>query len=258
MSTIAIDFGGTRIKLGVIDKGQLRAMRVLDAESRSGLGPRLPAIQEAITSICLEAKLDARSCRGIGMALPCLVSGGRIVSAIDKYPDAIELDLSAWAREALGLPLVLENDANAALAGEWQCGAGRGYRSVVLMTLGTGIGTSAVIDGVPLRGQHGQAGCLGGHVTVNIDGEQCVCGNIGCAESEASTWALPAHARRDPEFASSALAREPLVDYRAVFIHADAGDAVARRLRDRTIAVWSAAAVTLVHAYDPQAIILGG
>jgi glucokinase len=126
------------------------------------------------------------------------------------------------------------------------------------MTLGTGVGTSAVVDGVPLRGQHGQAGCLGGHVTVNIDGRACVCGNVGCAESEASTWALPAHAKGDPDFANSALSREPVLDYRAVFRHADAGDALASRLRDRAVNVWSATAVTLVHAYDPEVVVLGG
>jgi glucokinase len=258
MATIAIDFGGTRIKLGLIDQGETRAMRVIEAESRAGLATRLPAIQEAIRSAAADAEVSLKECRGIGMALPCLIRGDRIVSTIDKYPDATQIDLPAWSSESLGLPLVLENDANAALAGEWRYGAGRGLRSVVLMTLGTGIGTSAVIDGVPLRGQHGQAGCLGGHVTINIDGERCVCGNVGCVESEASTWAMPKHAKSDPDFAASVLAREPVLDYRAVFTHADAGDALSARLRDRAIAVWSAAAVTLVHAYDPEAVILGG
>jgi glucokinase len=126
------------------------------------------------------------------------------------------------------------------------------------MTLGTGVGTSAVIDGVPLRGQHGQAGCLGGHVTVNVDGVRCVCGNIGCVESEASTWALAKLARADAAFAASALARDEVLDYRAVFAHASAGDKLAVAMRDRAIRVWSAAAVTLVHAYDPELIVLGG
>ena len=258
MSTIAMDFGGTRIKLGLVDRGNVRATRIVDAESRAGLTARLPIIEQTIQAMCDEAGIDVRACRGVGMALPCLIRGDRIVSTIDKYPDATGIDLPDWGRRALGLPLMLENDANAALAGEWQFGAGRGHRSVVLMTLGTGVGTSAVVDGVPLRGQHGQAGCLGGHVTINIDGDRCVCGNIGCAESEASTWALPAQAKSDSDFPHSALAREPILDYRAVFKQADAGDALASRLRERAINVWSAAAVTLVHAYDPEVVILGG
>ena len=257
-ATIAIDFGGTRIKAGVVRDGAVAALRVLDAESRGGLAARLPVIVDAVRDACREAGTTAEACAGIGMALPCIVLGGKILSAIDKYPDAITMDLPAWSRQTLGLPLALENDANAALAGEWQYGAGRGARSVVLMTLGTGVGTSAVIDGVPLRGQHGQAGCLGGHVTVNIDGGRCVCGNVGCVEMEASTWALGERARADASFGTSALSREEVLDYRAVFRHADAGDALATKLRDRAIRVWSAAAVSLVHAYDPERIVLGG
>ena len=258
MSTIAIDFGGTRIKIGVVQHARVAGLRVIDAESRGGLTARLPVIVDAIRDACAEAGTTPQACAGIGMALPCIVKGGRILSAIDKYPDATSMDLPAWARQTLGLPLALENDANAALAGEWQYGAGRGSQSVVLMTLGTGVGTSAVIDGVPLRGQHAQAGCLGGHVTVNIDGERCVCGNIGCVESEASTWALAKLARADAGFAASALAGEEVLDYRAVFSHAAAGDALATKLRDRAIRVWSAAAVSLVHAYDPELIVVGG
>ena len=258
MSTIAIDFGGTRIKAGVVRDGRVAALRVLDAESRGGLAARLPVIVDAVRDICAEAGTTIAACAGIGVALPCIVKGGKILSAIDKYPDATSMDLPAWSRQTLGLPLALENDANAALAGEWQFGAGRGAQSVVLMTLGTGVGTSAVIDGVPLRGQHGQAGCLGGHVTVNIDGARCVCGNIGCVESEASTWALAKLARADVAFDTSALAREEVLDYRAVYSHAAVGDTLAVKLRDRAIRVWSAAAVTLVHAYDPELIVLGG
>jgi len=258
VSTIAIDFGGTRIKAGVVRDGRVAALRVLDAESRGGLAARLPVIVDAVRDVCAEAGTTIAACAGIGVALPCIVKGGKILSAIDKYPDATSMDLPAWSRQTLGLPLALENDANAALAGEWQFGVGRGARSVVLMTLGTGVGTSAVIDGVPLRGQHGQAGCLGGHVTVNIDGARCVCGNIGCVESEASTWALAKLGHADAAFAASALAREDVLDYRAVFSHAAAGDALATKMRDRAIRVWSAAAVTLVHAYDPELIVLGG
>jgi glucokinase len=257
-TTLAIDFGGTRIKAGVVVDGRVAAIRVVDAESRGGLAARLPVIVDACRDACAEAGTSIDRAAGIGMGLPCIVRGGRITSTIDKYPDAKSIDLPKWARDALGLPLALENDANAACAGEWQFGAGRGSSSMVLMTLGTGVGTSAIIEGAPLRGQHGQAGCLGGHVTINIDGARCVCGNVGCVESEASTWALAKFAKADPAFAASPLSREDVLDYRAVFRHADAGDTLATKLRDRAIRVWSAAAVTLVHAYDPELIVVGG
>ena len=194
------------------------------------------------------------------MAFPALVDSAarRIISTIDKYPDARDLNLARWVRDTFRCPLALDNDANAALAGEWQFGAGRGCRSLVLVTIGTGVGTSAIINGEPLRGEHGQAGCLGGHLVVNTGGRRCVCGNEGCVEAEASTWALPAIAREHAGFAGSALSREPHLTYETLFRVAAAGDPVAAELRDRGARVWAAAIVSLIHAYDPEIVILTG
>jgi glucokinase len=168
------------------------------------------------------------------------------------------VDLRAWARQELGLPLAIENDARMALIGEWRHGAGRGSDDVVMITLGTGLGTSAVVEGRVVRGRHGQAGCLGGHFTVRYGGRACNCGNIGCAEAEASNAFLPTIAAERPDFAGSALSREPLIDYAAVIRHAAAGDVCARALLEHSVSVWGALAVSLVHAYDPEIVILGG
>lgn len=98
----------------------------------------------------------------------------------------------------------------------------------------------------------------GGHIIVQVDGRPCSCGARGCAEAEASTWALPAMARQDPAFATSPLADEAVIDYRAVFRWAERGDDLAGRLRGRSFAVWNALAVSLVHTFAPQRIVLGG
>ena len=98
----------------------------------------------------------------------------------------------------MDLPVFVVNDANAALAGEWAYGAARGCRDVGMLTLGTGIGSSVILDGVPLRGRHGSAGNLGGHFVANVGGAACTCGGLGCAEAEASGWALGADGARPP------------------------------------------------------------
>jgi glucokinase len=101
------------------------------------------------------------------MAVPFVVDplGQRIPSAPrEKYPDASDIDLRAWARERFGLDLRIENDAHAALLGEWRHGAGQGSDDFVMLTLGTGIGCSVLIGGRPLRGKRFQAGVLGGHL----------------------------------------------------------------------------------------------
>jgi glucokinase len=252
--------GGTRIKYGVVEDGEVLAQDMMPAHSDQGLASRLPVLADALLRLCAGSRIAPASCAGVGMSFPSLIDvrSGRVLAEFGKYTDAMEVDIRAWSRETLRLPLAIENDARMALIGEWRAGAGRGSENVVMMTLGTGLGVSAVIEGRVLRGVHGQAGILGGHLTVNYHGAACHCGNIGCAESEASTVVLEDLARRRTDFAASALSNEPVLDYAAIFRWADAGDACAMALRDHSLRVWSANAVNLVHAFDPELIVLGG
>ncbi|MEI6624261.1 MAG: ROK family protein [Actinomycetes bacterium] len=151
---VGIDPGGTLIKVGLVEDGQVTNRAVLTSESAAGLAPKLPALRELVDRL-----VSGRTVDSIGMAMPGIVDRRtRRVTAINaKWSDATELDLQAWASACWGVPLVLENDAVAALAGEWRFGAGAGADGVVMMTLGTGIGVAAVVDGRLLRGSHGQA-----------------------------------------------------------------------------------------------------
>jgi glucokinase len=258
---LACDVGGTTIKLGLVCGARLLARADLPAHAQRGLAGAMDRIGRQTGILCREAGVKLGQLAGFGLSFPGIVEPNteRILSTpAGKFDDAKELDVVNVVQRKFGLPLRVRNDANAALAGEWRSGAARGYRSVVMMTLGTGIGTSAIIDGVPLRGRHGQAGCLGGHFTANLNGDACRCGNVGCAESEASTWALPAQAQALPRFSASRLARAKIVDFAAVFQAAAMGDSWALALRDRAIRVWSVTLVSLIHAYDPECAVIGG
>lgn len=258
---LGCDVGGTRIKLGLVCGGRVLVRMEIPARRDQGLAAALGRVARAVLPLCRQVGLESRPLGGFGLSFPGIIEPRteRILSTpAGKFDDSKSLDVPMLVNRLMGLPTRICNDANAALAGEWRHGAARGVRSVVMMTLGTGIGASAIIDGVPLRGEHGQAGCLGGHLTANVNGRRCLCGNLGCAETEASTWALPAHARELSGFAASRLARVKNVDYAAVFEAAAAGDAVAKQLRDRAIHVWGAALVNLIHAYDPERVVLGG
>ena len=260
MITLAADWGGRRIKLGLVGDGQVTAQMVLPAHADQPLESRLQVVGQCMKELCREQGLQTDECEGVAFAYPSIIDTGRarILDHFGKFGDASQIDLRAWARKTLGLPFAIDNDARSALVGEWRYGAGRGCDNVVVMTLGTGLGASAVIEGRVLRGVHGQAGILGGHLTIRYDGRPCVCGNIGCAESEASTWILEELARGRSDFASSVLSREQVIDYAAVFRLAADGDPCARALKDHILRVWSVAAVNLIHAYDPERIILGG
>jgi len=258
---LAADTGGTFIKLGVIRRGEVIAQCSIPAQSDRPLAERLPVIAAEWSRLCEGIGVDVRACAGIGISFPSIMDPltGRVLTHFGKFTDAPDQDLKAWAKDTFGLPLAIENDARAALIGEWQRGAGRGCDHLVMLTLGTGLGSAALVDGRPLRGGHGQAAIMGGHSSINYDGTTCpTCGNTGCAEHEASTASLPRLAAEAGGFRQSPLALEGEFNYEAVFRLAAAGDSVSRRLRDHSLQVWGTFAANQVLAFDPQRLIIGG
>lgn len=220
------------------------------------LAPVLPQLKTRLEAMIADwgKPLD-----GIGLGFCGIVDekANRVASTNGKYVDAPQIDLSAWARISFGLPMLLANDARLALRGEILAGAARGEQNVVMITLGTGIGGVAAIDGRLPDGAHGFAAGLGGHMPVTLKGRRCTCGGLGCAESEASGWALPLVCREQPDFADSALA--PLeLNFRNLFACAAKGDVVALRVRDHCLHVWSVATVTAVLSFDPAVVVFGG
>jgi glucokinase len=259
MKVLAVDLGGTHATCALVEDQTCIDSVVLDYPAAGGLQPLMPEIVTTLRAICSQAAVANRNLVGIAMTFCGLVdrSAGRILSTNGKFPDATSLDLQHWAQTELGLRLRVENDARMALLGEHYAGVARGFDDVVMITLGTGIGGAAMIGGHLLRGRHFQAGCLGGHLPVNLNGRACTCGAVGCAESEASGWALPIVAREWPGFESSTL-NEGEINFKRLFEQAAAGDTVALELRDHCLRVWSTNAVALVHAYDPEMLVYGG
>lgn len=260
MNILAVDLGGTSIKLGLISGGELVSFHKLEARSNEGLRARLPEIRAGLELVCRRESLSISDCSGIGIISTGLVDSreGRVLSANAKFSDAVEFDFNQWAHDEFGLPMRLENDAHASLLGEWRYGAARGIDNVVMLTLGTGIGCSVILQGRPLRGVHGQAGLLGGHIIVNPNGRKCTCPARGCVEAEASTWALPAIVRDHPRIAHSRLAYAAVHDYQTLFHLAADGDAVACEIRDHSLNIWGAAVVSLIHLFDPERVVMGG
>lgn len=260
MLALSLDMGGTHIGCAVVRDQEIAASASIETEGAHGLASLLPLITDTLRHLLEQAGATAAECSGVALGYPGIVDArtGRILSTLKKYEDAAQLDVAAWARESFGLKLRMENDARMALLGEQFAGAAWGSHDVVMMTLGTGIGGAAMMQGKLLRGVHAQAACLGGHLPVDFRGRLCTCGNIGCAEAEAAGWSLPGIAREWPGFAQSSLARAPKIDFRALFAAANEGDRVATELRERCLAVWASNAVAVIHAYDPEVVVIGG
>jgi glucokinase len=260
MKALAIDFGGTHATCGLVEDRTVLAYEHLDTERAKSLRTVLPRIGEILRALINNKSLTTNSMAGIAVGFAALVDsrGGRILSTNGKYSDAKDMDLVRWSHEAFGLPLRIENDARMALLGESYGGAARGCGDVVMITLGTGIGGVAMIEGKLLRGKHDQAGCLGGHIPVLFTGRPCSCGAIGCAEAEASGWSLPLIVKDWPGASESTMSKYSDIGFKELFEEAIAGDKVAIAIRDRCLNVWAADAVGLVHAYDPELIVIGG
>jgi len=257
MSTLAIDFGGTRIKAGVVSCGEMKDSFILDTPKNSKLAQLLPLIKEAFLA---RPKNVIQDVKALVCALPALVDSPRckVTRVFGKYDDSLDFPLELWAKEELDLPVLIENDARAAAIGEWQHGAGKGYDHLVTVTLGTGIGTAVISDGAPFRGSLGVAGNLGGHTIIKPNGRPCVCGMNGCIEAYVSTWALRDLAIESDLFSKSSLSTCSKMDYLNVFQHAAAGDKLAIELQQNALQYWSLLITNLTHLYDPQAIIIGG
>lgn len=258
MSIFAVDFGGTRIKAGIVRDGVALAHDAIPHRAGGTLAESMLRVRE----LCKKLLETLRGAPPGAMvcALPCIVSPdrSRVTRTFGKYDDAPEFDLDAWARAEMGIPCLLENDARAAAIGEWKYGAGRGVDNLAMITLGTGIGTAVICEGRPLFGTHGVAGNLCGHNTMHIGGRKCVCGLRGCAEAHAATWALPGIARESALFPGSLLSTAAAIDYRTVFGLAAEGDTLSVQLRDNALDCWATLVMNLVYQYDPACVLLGG
>ena len=197
---------------------------------------------------------------GIGIALPVIVDSknNKVLTQYVKYSDAKDFDFNDWFRKNWNIKLQLENDARAALVGEWKYGAGRGCNDLVMLTLGTGVGSAVLTDGTLLKGKHYLAGNMSGHTTINSDGVHCNCGSTGCLETEASTWALPAIAKRLDPHSRNALSEKPGLNFEDLAEAIELGDDFARKVFDHCVNVWSICAANLVHSFDPEKIIVSG
>lgn len=260
MYTIAIDLGGTIIKIGLLREGKILDCIQMESHLSLGLLPNLPRIKKEIELLRTEWGIDLSCLNGIGMAFPGLVNPGNntVISTNEKYDDAQKIDLGKWVDDNWQVPFYMDNDARLAVVGEWYQGAAGGKNNVVMMTIGTGIGTGVIIDGKVLYGEHFQAGSLGGHFVVDYKGRRCSCGNKGCVEAQASSFFLPRIIREHASLSESFKQKADMLDFKEIFTLAQKGNVDAMIIRNECMDVWSAAIITYIHAYDPEIVVMGG
>ena len=244
MYTCGIDIGGTKIAAGLVSaEGEL---------SRRIERPTNPSDPQAIidTVVAMVAELDGDEvARAVGVAAAAFLDRTRDRVYFAPNIAWTDFPLQDVLQQRLGRPVTLENDANAAGWAEFQFGAAKHAHSMVMLTMGTGVGGAIVEDGRLLIGGFGAGGELG-HIIIEPDGLLCGCGNRGCLEQYASGTALMREARSDlgrPELTSEEMT-ELLV----------AGDSAAIAVLHRVCDAMGRGITSLVAVTDPEVVVIGG
>ena len=251
---MGVDIGATAIKAAIVGLGGELI------ESFRAPSPRTPgALHDFVNRVLERAKTPV--C-GIGIACKGVID--TTTSLVKSLPGDLKFLEGHLLTEVIAagkLPVAADNDARTALVAEVLWGAARGKRNVVLLTLGTGVGGAALIDGSILRGASGAAGHLG-HVTLDLHGGLCICGNYGCVETRFSSRAIEsdylAHLHRAASAKLSAAAAHEPPSTESIFRAAADGDPSARCVLDRALDYLTAAIVSFLHVFDPEVLILGG
>jgi glucokinase len=194
---------------------------------------------------------------GVGAPGVILVNKGIVVKS-PNFPDWNNLPLKGELEKALNIPVFIENDANAAALGEKWRGAGRDIMSMILLTLGTGVGGGIILDNKIWHGADGMAGEIG-HMTLIPDGRSCTCGNTGCLEMYASARGIVQSYREELEkgkLPATAALKE--ITSEKVYQAAREGDAVARRVMKDMGRMLGIGIASLINIFNPEMVVIGG
>lgn len=257
---VGIDLGGTNIRAGRVDASGRLLARV-SVPTEVGRGAKV-VMQNIVTA--------ARKVFSKAVKAACVVSPG-VINPRTGTAESIACNIPGWLgmplaenlSSALGIPGFAENDANAACLAEAWCGAGRGKPSVLIFTLGTGIGGGIVMNGGIYHGTSNKVAEFG-HISVELNGPECPCGNRGCVEMYASAGAVRKKARSMLEQGAHSAMLElagglvERVDAGEVCEAARRGDAVASGILDEAMQYLASAVGSMINALNPSCVLIGG
>jgi glucokinase len=262
---LGIDIGGTKVAVGLVNsRGQIRHAARAPMVARGSAEQGFRAVLQAIDDLMPQAR--AAGVRAIGACAPGWVESEKgVLLSATNLPCWHNFPLARKIEKHYGLPTRLTNDASAAALAEAKWGAGAGHESIFYVSLGTGIGTAIVRDGIIYHGRAG-GGCEGGHMTVNFSGPLCSCGKRGCIEMYASGTAISRRARSllgstgNKHSRMLKMAGGKISDVTAETVNkaARSGDKLAMQVLEEAsdhLAIWLGNIIALL---EPEVIIVGG
>jgi glucokinase len=263
---VGLDVGGSSMKAGVVDDdGRPMSSVSLPTEAARGQEFGLERMCETIRHAIADAGVGQEQIAAIGVATPGTmdIPAGIILDPPNLKPWR-NVPVRQHVQDVFNIPTAFQNDANAAALGEFWVGAGRDAHSMVLYTLGTGVGGGIVIGDMVVEGEHSHGAELG-HMKIEITNpRQCGCGRWGCLEAYASATAVVkrAHEALANFSGQSALAavlrKQGEITARDIFTVAAAGDCLAERLVEETAFYLAVGATNAMHTIDPDMVVFGG
>jgi len=263
MYYLGIDLGGINVAAAVVDETGKILSRGKVSTPRTGAEAVAAAMADAARRAVEAGGFDMGGIASVGVGSPGTIDPEAGVVEYWSNLDFHHVPLAAMMEQRLGLPVYLENDANAAALGEYAAGAGKGSRSMVAITLGTGVGGGAVLDGKLYTGFN-YAGLEVGHFVIEHNGRLCTCGRRGCFETYASATAIIKRARermvdnRDSLLWKLAGGEPDQVEARTVFDAAAQGDLLARELVEEYESYLACGITSLINVFQPEVFCVGG
>lgn len=254
---VGVDLGGTKIYTALVDlEGNIVKEKVVETLAAEGQEAVSGRILDTIAYVIDGVDKDLIKAIGVGSPGPLDAKNG-IIFEPSNLPFK-NYEIVKTIEDRYSLPTYLDNDANVATLAEFMFGAGKGTENMVYVTVSTGIGGGAIINGKLYRGNTANALEVG-HMTVSKEGPRCGCGNVGCAESFASGTAI---GKRAKEAVASkvvtSLKNYENVTAKEVFIEASKGDAESKRILDNSLYYLGITVGNIMSHLDPEKVVMGG
>ncbi len=263
MYYIGIDIGGMSIKGGLIDEnGVVYAKKSVVTQAEAHYSVIVKDIADLCFALMAEKGLTKDDIQGVGMGIPGTINSKTGVITYANNINFEKVPIEKEFRKYIDVPTFIGNDANVAALGEQRFGAGKGYNDVIVVTLGTGVGSGIICDGKLLEGKMG-AGGEAGHIGIKIGGEMCSCGKRGCWEAYASASALIRQTKRAIEKHPDSLMvkfaeEEGKVSGKTAFQAAREDDAAGKAVVNAYIRYVAEGIISLVNLFRPDVVLIGG
>ncbi len=259
---VGVDIGGMSIKVALMDSDGKLSNKVTEVTPLNSNDKLTECIFSLIDRVLQENNVSVNDIESIGIGSPGIINpnNGEIVYASNLGVE--HLEIASKVKNKYNIKCFVENDANCAVLGEYYFGNAKGAENVLMVTLGTGVGSGIIINGKLLVAKNG-GGTEGGHITIVVDGKHCACGENGCYEKYASTSALIEQTKKaietEPNGVLANIAKDMGdVNGKVVFEAVNKGDKLAKQVLNTYIKYVASGIIGIANIFRPEIVLIGG